>query len=332
MYRNPFFTAIDPDVRIKGSRDPLGFEALWTTLGREIIGNLTTVTRSVRQFSTLLYGFHFANQATESSEDRDEQFLPAFLRFEQLAAYARFCKYGDMAVGGDIRGIRAVRRNVNDFNERRHDLWISRRSDWLLLSDQKTYGLYGLFRMAAYKSGLLDPEKDTRLSVQASEFVAQQLRPVGGQIQNQIVRDIAGDSRIDLNKSPILDAVASLLVPKLSDPEVPFYGSHLVRGDHLLEPLETQPRLWKCIEAVNSPSKGFRWGDEFGMEELLACIDEATARDHSELAGKLDRIRRAEELLGNAAKLYDFLLTQDKQAINTVAGRMAERLARVELA
>jgi hypothetical protein len=43
MYRNPFFTAIDPDARIKGSRDPLGFEALWTTLGREIIGNLTTV-------------------------------------------------------------------------------------------------------------------------------------------------------------------------------------------------------------------------------------------------------------------------------------------------
>ena len=50
----PFFTALDPDARIKGSCDPLGFELLWTALGRDIVGNLTTVTRSVRQFSTLL--------------------------------------------------------------------------------------------------------------------------------------------------------------------------------------------------------------------------------------------------------------------------------------
>ncbi len=47
MNLNPFFTALDPDSRIKGSRDPLGFEVIWTALGREIIGNLTTVTRSV---------------------------------------------------------------------------------------------------------------------------------------------------------------------------------------------------------------------------------------------------------------------------------------------
>ena len=90
MHHAPFFTALDPDARLKGSRDPLGFERIWTAFGREIIGNLTTVTQSVRQFSTLLFGFHLANQATESLADRDEEFLPAFLRFEQLAAYARY--------------------------------------------------------------------------------------------------------------------------------------------------------------------------------------------------------------------------------------------------
>ena len=49
MHHAPFFTAIDPDARIKGSRDPLGFETIWTAFGREIIGNLTTVTRSVQR-------------------------------------------------------------------------------------------------------------------------------------------------------------------------------------------------------------------------------------------------------------------------------------------
>src|ERR1044071_9795756 len=32
----PFFTALDPDARLKGSRDPLGFELLWTALGRTV--------------------------------------------------------------------------------------------------------------------------------------------------------------------------------------------------------------------------------------------------------------------------------------------------------
>ncbi|MEI6779274.1 MAG: hypothetical protein WCQ21_00005, partial [Verrucomicrobiota bacterium] len=65
----PFFTALDPDARLKGSRDPLGFELLWTALGRTVVGNLTTVTRSVRQFGTLLFGFYFANKAVEAMVD-----------------------------------------------------------------------------------------------------------------------------------------------------------------------------------------------------------------------------------------------------------------------
>jgi len=322
MYDFPFFTAIDPDARIKGSRDPLGFEVIWTALGREIIGNLTTVTRSVRQFSTLLFGFHLANRATESLADRDEQFLPAFLRFEQLAAYARFCQYGDQTVGGDIRGIRAVRRNMQ---ESRHHLRLSPEPQWRLLSDQKTYGLYGLFRMAAYNSGLLDRDKDTQLSPRAREFVEQRLRSVPRNTQEQIVRSIRQDTAFDADKSSAVDAVAGLLEPQLSGSEIPFYGSHLVRGQYLLEALEDQARLWECIEAVNSPSRKFSWDVEFDMKELGACIGDATARGYGELAGTLDRIRRTEELLGTAAQLYDFLLTQANQPLDTVAGTMSRQ-------
>lgn len=326
MHEGPFFTAID-DARLKGSRDPLGFEVIWTALGREIIGNLTTVTRSVRQFSTLLYGFHFANQATESLPDRDEQFLPAFLRFEQLAGYARYHKYRDQEVGGDIRGIRAVQRNVN---ERPRDLRLSPNPKWSILSDQKTYGLYGLFRVAAYNSGWLHKERQTLLSEKAQEFVAQQLQlqRIPPQVQSLIIDDIARDSKLDLNDSRVVDRVADLLAPKLSDTEKPFYGSHLVRGDYLLERLDTQSQLWECIEAVNSRSKGFRWRDEFGMVELRACIEEAAARGDSELAANLDRICRAEELLGAAATVYDYLLTRADQPMNSVADEISRKLGK----
>ncbi|TVS07938.1 MAG: hypothetical protein EA424_29185 [Planctomycetaceae bacterium] len=232
MNLRPFFTALDPDARIKGSRDPLGFEVIWTGLGREIIGNLTTVTRSVRQFSTLLYGFHFANLAANLSEQRDEQFLPSFLRFEQLAGYARFWTYHEQAVGGDIRGIRAVRRNVREFGQKRGKLWLSQKREWLILSDQKTYGLYGMFRMAAHKSGLLDPRNDRQLSKRAKEFVTRQLQGLDASIQKQLVRHIARDTRFDLAHSPVVAAVAKFLAPELNLAEVEFYGAHLVRGDH----------------------------------------------------------------------------------------------------
>jgi len=319
MHHAPFFTALDPDARIKGSRDPLGFERIWTAFGREVVGNLTTVTRSVRQFSTLLFGFHLANQATESPADRDDEFLPVFLRFEQLAAYARY--RGDQAAARDIRGIRAVRRNVE---RHRRGLWLSRKSEWQLLSDQKTYGLYGLFRMAACNSGWLHPDRQTQLSPRAREFVERRLLPVPRRVQDEIVRSIAKDTKIDLDKSSIVGVLAELLQPQLSSEEGDFYGPDLVRGVHQAKPWHGQSQLWDCIEAVNSPPRTLRWSDEFDMAHLHACIELARSRGHNELADRLDRIRRAEELLGAAAMLYDFLLTQDKQPIDTVAKEIAQ--------
>jgi hypothetical protein len=323
---NPFFTALDPDARIKGSRDPLGFETIWTALGREIIGNLTTVTRSVRQFSTLLYGFYFANQAGESSEDRDKQFLLSFLRFEQLAGYARFWKYGNELVGRDIRGIRAVRRNVGEFQQVQRDPWLSGKREWLILSDQKTYGLYGMFRMAAHKSGLLDPADDKQLSPRAREFLTGQLQSIDQNTRNQLIQHIARDTRIDLAHSPVVKATAVLLAPDLNDAEREFYGAHLVRGSHLLDSMPIQQQLWTCIEAVNTRSNAFGWDREFDMQELHACVGQAAVHGFHELAGKLDCIRRAEELLGNAAILYDFLLTRNKQNLGHVAEEMAKEL------
>ncbi len=327
MNLNPFFTALDPDARIKGSRDPLGFETIWTALGREIIGNLTTVTRSVRQFSTLLYGFHFANLAAELSQDRNENLLPSFLRFEQLAGYARFWHHGEESVGRDIRGIRAVRRNVGEFQQRQRDLWLSGKREWLILSDQKTYGLYGMFRMAAHKSGLLDPADDKRLSAGARDFIVSQLQSIDQKTQNQLLQHIARDTRIDLARSPVVKAVAELLAPELTGAERDFYGAHLVRGCRLLEPMPVQQQLWSCIETVNSTSNSFGWNREFYMPELHACIEHARMHGFHELADKLDKIRRAEELLGNAAILYDFLLTRNQQTLNHVAEEIRGELS-----
>jgi hypothetical protein len=322
----PFFTALDPDARIKGSRDPLGFELLWTALGRRVVGNLTTVTRSVRQFSTLLFGWHFANQATEGLADRDEQFLPAFLRFEQLAAYVRYDN--DRSGRTDIRGMRAVARHMYERGRRQT---LSTRSNALILSDQKSYGLYGLFRVAARNSGLLEADDETRLTPKAREHIESQLQAakVTSAIQEEIVRIIGNrngkdNATIDLEDDPCVKPLARLLRLELSDAEKQFYGAYLVRGEHLLQPLPSQLRLWEYIEKVNTSSR-CRWDEEFSMTDLRLCIAEAEKSQDAELAAKLDRIRRAEELLGAAAMLYDFLLEQNKQPLDKVSREMAKK-------
>jgi hypothetical protein len=48
-----FFTDVDPEVALKNSRDPLGFQPLWSHFGRKLIGNLTTITASACGFTTV---------------------------------------------------------------------------------------------------------------------------------------------------------------------------------------------------------------------------------------------------------------------------------------
>jgi len=46
-------TDLDSRAAVKGSRDPLGIQAIWTRLGRHVVGNLTTVSNSVRDRRSL---------------------------------------------------------------------------------------------------------------------------------------------------------------------------------------------------------------------------------------------------------------------------------------
>ena len=99
--RIPFLTDIDSRAAIKGSRDPLGVQPIWTKLGRHIVGNLTTVSTSVRDFTTLLLGYYFAERVAESGGSDGD--LAVFLKWEQLAAYARWEIVGDHSFRGTER-------------------------------------------------------------------------------------------------------------------------------------------------------------------------------------------------------------------------------------
>src|SRR5262245_42910991 len=108
MHDVPFLTDLDARAAVKGSRDPLGIQLLWTRFGRRVVGNLTIVSNSVRDFTTLLLGYHFVEELTDDLGPGSE--LETFLKWEQLAAYAR----GAINKDWRFRGTERVRRNLND--------------------------------------------------------------------------------------------------------------------------------------------------------------------------------------------------------------------------
>jgi hypothetical protein len=72
MLTTPFLTDLDTRAAVKGSRDPLGIQSIWTRFGRHVVGNLTTVSDSIRDFTTLLLGYHFAESLADETDSGSE--------------------------------------------------------------------------------------------------------------------------------------------------------------------------------------------------------------------------------------------------------------------
>ena len=111
----PFLTLEDPNAKIRGSRDPLGAQPIWSAFARHVVTNLTSAANSVRGFSTLLLGRYYGELLIDEGRVPREDALDVALRMEQLAAYARYVGH---EVEGDIRGIDRVKRFVDEHDGR----------------------------------------------------------------------------------------------------------------------------------------------------------------------------------------------------------------------
>lgn len=162
-----FLSLLDDRARPKGSRDPLGFEMIWTHYGRRAIGNLTTITSSLSNFAVALLGFHWANEihANAPAGERRTRVLEAFLRYEQLAGYLRY-------LGGDrdVLGITRVQQRMNGESA---NVRFAMGAKEQILSDQTSYGLWGLYASAMRDSGLISG--DERQPTQTGLAIAERL-------------------------------------------------------------------------------------------------------------------------------------------------------------
>jgi len=326
----PFLTDLDENARIKGSRDPLGAVSVWSFFGRKIVGNLTTASASVRGFTTLLLGLYVAEEnsrgvasGTRVVGDRDagsrgvgersagvpggppQSELATFLQFEQLAAYCRLRHNKD----GDFRGKRRVEAKLAEVTRR---VTLSASQEHQILSNQKQYGLWGLYSTPAQLSGLLEPG-GRRLSAISRAFIEKNYLPrlpsrrgvAGGELFEQLKKSSVNLSLDD----DLCIAVADIHKRRLTSAEKKFYSESLAFGVDQ-QTSGRQRRIASAVAEVSS--KGVFDFDSFReMKKRL--------RNDPELTGILEQIEVLELTLVPMLSAFAFLLTRNQATVESVA-------------
>jgi len=313
----PFLTDLDSRAAVKGSRDPLGIQAIWTRFGRHVVGNLTTVSNSVRDFTTLLLGYWFAERIADERGPGSE--LATFLKWEQLAAYARASVNDDFA----FRGIERVRRNLSEGPR----VTLSDNPSHQILGNQKIYGLWGLYTVPARASALLDGDPP-RLMPPARALVERRCLPVltdGGGRDARRVREVLSrpSARLDLAGADVamVSAVARTLRPRLSNEEREFYTFHLLHGGPQDATAGRQQQL-AGLPRDTLDDQDFAWAP--AAVGHLAKAAARHGRDWEALAHRLTCIRTCETVLAPASAVFTYLLGLDGKAPDLVSRRLRE--------
>jgi hypothetical protein len=314
----PFLTQLDARAAIKGSRDPLGVQSIWSRLGRRVVANLTTVSSSVRDFTVLLLGYYFAERVADEGGPADR--VDTFLKWEQLAAYARSHVNHERG----FRGTERVARRLADGD--RVKLGVDATAQ--ILGSQKVYGLWGLYTVPARASGLLEGEP-TRLTAEAREVVEHSLLPilnsvglrtVKGILERLADREYTLDVRERSRDAAVLQGIGKV-VATVRTPEWVLYREHLLcggRGDH--DPARgTHGKQRLFAELLGETLDERDWSPTAETVRALAARAARRGEVGEALANRLEKIRAAELLLAPAVVFFEHVLGSDGQRPAQVA-------------
>lgn len=317
MLTTPFLTKLDPNEAVKGSRDPLGVQPIWSRLGRQVVGNLTTVSNSVRDFTVLLLGYYFAELVADSGGREGD--LATFLKWEQLAAYARARR----SQQDRFRGVERVERRLREGGPLR----LSADAKAQILGNQKTYGLWGLYTVPGRASGMLEGDP-TRLTPEARGFVeGRVLRRLESRVPHAarviVERLRPPEYVLDVEKRDraLLACVAEVVT---SCPPNSFYRQHLVCGGpgDLSTPRGTHGRQQLFSELLIEMFPEPEWRPSAPALRQAARRAEERGELGQDLAVRLERICTAELLLAPAAALFEFVLRCDRQRPTEIANEV----------
>ena len=308
-----FLSLLDDRARPKGSRDPLGFEMVWTHFGRQVVGNLTTITSSWRIFSVALLGFHWCNQLCRDAHPADKQQVlqEHFIRYEQLAAYLR-----SSAGDHEIMGITRVRKRLGEPSQ---TIRIGVDQQSLILSDQVSYGIWGLYSTALRETGLVQGEfrELTDRGLKIAHLIEEALKHKGDGLGVDWYWSFLRGDRKTLRVSEIALEGQHFVEAVSAETVMDALIATLLRGsgEH-----RCQLALYETCRAL--PKDLLREAD---LGSLVASITDRTGS--TELRQALTGIVQIERLLVAANTLFNYLRRKDGAQV----AQLADEIERVYL-
>ena len=303
-----FFTLEDERARIKGSRDPLGLLPVWAPFGRTVVSNLTTVSNSVRGFTVLLLARYFGARIIESGRAKEDDALAMFLRFEQMAAYVREHANSE---GGAVRGIERVRKNLR---ERGKKMPIGDDKECFILSDQKTYGLWGLFSVPSRVSDLI-PAGAVGVTGRAQEFIDAQYAPLLRRHEAALFKLMKDGGQFGIrNNDALFVALSRALPAELTATERTFYGAYLRDGSAVETAVPgVQEHLARLLTEHDL------LGDWIGREAIVTMREASLRQGNDVLAQRLLKIADVEAFIAPAEAMFQHLMACDGHTVDQVA-------------
>lgn len=268
-----FITEPDINFRIKGSRDPLGFQPIWQKLGRKVIKDLSTVSGNIRDFQVMSFAWYFW-------EHRPKQdFMAFFYKFEQACAYTRELYFEKCSYNGK----EFVSKRRNDASYR-----LSTSNADTILSNQKTYGVFGKYNRP-YTEMRIKYQDDFKLVMESAIKEKTDSKKLLELIDKLISEEVVIITKDELK--PIAD-----LLEQLSDVEKQFY-----------ERLILETPTHKCQNELYHLFKTYPELRE-GPFQLYPFIESVLKHDISEaLKECLVEIKNTEIVLYSYANLFRHL-------------------------
>lgn len=295
-----FLSLLDDRAKPKGSRDPLGFELVWSYFGRKVIGNLTTITSSMDNFAVTLLGFYWVNQLVAETSDasqRHNQIRETFLRYEQLTGYVRY--FGNAT---DIMGITRIKARVLDDS---FNITLGLSSEQQILSDQASYGLWGLYSSAARDSGLVKGN-DRTITIEGESIallIVKQLADVAGELL-KILR-----SNQSLNRDQ-LESVAEVYMSAVRHPSVREPLLHALMSGR--DQNGVQSELWKITQELFQPDRKFPENVDDFLQQVLAEGPSANLRQC------MNDIIETERLLVATNNIFNYCRRKDGGSLSEI--------------
>lgn len=285
-----FLSELDPDHKIKGSRDPLGFQTIWSGMGRKIIPNLSTVSSNLNDFRILCLAMYYWK-----SRNYKEGFIPFFLRLEQAFAYVRWSR-GDKSFNGTDKVGHIMTSGENlmlHLSATQHQI----------LSDQRVYGIYGKY---------ISPSRSMRL-FEVSDFIPAMEEAL---VESGILKEVENfccslekeDREVCLNDLSFLE----VFYQNLPEMEREFYQQHILVHE---EPAHPQNVLFHLLKA--HPEIVEETNREFRLHPLIGQL-KAAPECTEKLAGLLEQISRMDQVLYTLNAIFKLILAKPRQRLQKV--------------